>query len=74
LCNKFCDDIKEVQTHRLVEAGYSTWEADKEWFGRRDEYLKHWREYIAGGLVSLPKGLDRLLHRDINNYMGVALQ
>ena len=56
-----CENIKQVQFSRFKEVGFSEEEVNDLWFRYQEDYLKSWREYVANGLVLLPKGLKKVL-------------
>lgn len=69
LCRRFCENIKQVQLVKFKEAGFSEEEANDLWSRYKGDYLMSWREYITLGLVSLPKGLNKVLPGVINEVI-----
>ncbi len=70
LCIKFCENIKQVQVVRFKEVGFTEDEANDLWSRYCGDYLMAWREYVANGLVSLPKGLTKVLPDVVNEVIG----
>jgi hypothetical protein len=69
LCRIFCGKIKRVQLVRLKKSGFTSEEANDIWFKYRREYLRSWREFVDFKLISLPKGLKKVLFKSMNNFI-----